>query len=791
MFSLVMAKENKTFPEALEYLADRAGIQRPDWSPEDREAYLRKKKEQEEDENLLSCLADACHEKLKGSSVIPYLEGRGIGEEVVRRYRLGFVDATPEKIRSYLLKESFSKEVIDRSQVLKDSRFWQNSLIISIIQRGKIVTLCSRTLADRESKYLYLSGHLKGLFNFDEAACHDEIIITEATIDALTLNSQEFNNAVSIGGCNASEGQIEALKRLDKKCLICLDNDADKEDNPGQKASLKLAKELPNSKIVTLPSEDGEKVDVNSYFASGGTKEGFGKLISEAKTLIEFMIFQIPSTDKPYPGLSERVKPIIDKIAIQDFIEQEASINLLKDRFGLAKEAIRKMLGGIDIRGEVNIKEERKKVYTALFDGLIDLVEYEDRPAFLIKENDELKILFEVARDDVLYLPPPKEDIPWLLPRGEAVIEQYKLLELLPKEDRDRILYDDLFSYHRNISELPKGEYYDLLVCWDFHTYLLDSSDIQYSPILYLFAVPERGKSRTGKGAIYVAYRGIHVESLREAYLIRLANNYRATIFFDVMNIWKKAEKNNSEDILLHRYEKGAKVPRVLYPEKGAHKDTVYYDVFGATIIGTNVGVHKILETRAVPCNMPEGRKKFENDVRPELSLPLKERLVAFRASHLGEKLPDIFKPASGRLGDILKPLCQVIHLVKPEKKLSFLEFIKELEADRMIEKSDTLEAHIMRITLELGGQVEKGILPVKTITNTLNDGKPESRQFSYQRIGRILSAMGFKKGKASDGASAVIWEEEKISLLKQSYGLREMSVMSESSVSSETPPIE
>jgi len=111
---------------------------------------------------------------------------------------------------------------------------------------------------------------------------------------------------------------------------------------------------------------------------------------------------------------------------------------------------------------------------------------------------------------------------------------------------------------------------------------------VNYTPIICLFAVPERGKSRLGKALIHVAYRGIHVESLRDAYLVRIANNFGATVFFDVKEIWHKAERYNSEDILLHRFEKGAKVARVLYPEKGAFKDIVYFRIFGPTIIATN-----------------------------------------------------------------------------------------------------------------------------------------------------------------------------------------------------------
>src|SRR4030067_2586284 len=116
--------------------------------------------------------------------------------------------------------------------------------------------------------------------------------------------------------------------------------------------------------------------------------------------------------------------------------------------------------------------------------------------------------------------------------------------------------------------------------------------------MILFYAVPERGKTRTGKAAIYIAYRGVHCVDLREANLFRFAQDLRATLFIDIMDLWKKAEKNGSEDILLLRCEKGAKATRVIYPEKGAFRDTVYDSVSGPTFIATNQPVHKILDTR-------------------------------------------------------------------------------------------------------------------------------------------------------------------------------------------------
>jgi len=184
---------------------------------------------------------------------------------------------------------------------------------------------------------------------------------------------------------------------------------------------------------------------------------------------------------------------------------------------------------------------------------------------------------------------------------------------------------------------------------------------------------------------------------------------------------------------------------------------------------------------------MPETIKRFENDVTPELALPLKEQLIAFRARHLGETLPDIQKPAAGRLGDILKPLQQIIRLVKPEQEPSFLELVKELEQERLNEKADSLEAQILMTILSLKDQVARGSLPVKGITDAFNKGKPEKSQISYQRVGRRLSAMGFKKGRAGDGASTILWDEKKVERMIDTYGLRKTSEMSVTSETSDT----
>lgn len=144
---------------------------------------------------------------------------------------------------------------------------------------------------------------------------------------------------------------------------------------------------------------------------------------------------------------------------------------------------------------------------------------------------------------------------------------------------------------------------------------------------------------------------------------------------------------------------------------------------------------------------MPQTSRRFEQDVTPESGLPLKERLTAFRAHYLGKPLPESTKPASGRLGDILKPLLQIIRLVKPEREPVFMELVRELERGRLLDKADSLEAQILKVVWNLKGEVHRGILPVKRITDVLNEDRMEREKLTYHKVGRRLWSLGCTKG--------------------------------------------
>lgn len=424
-----------------------------------------------------------------------------------------------------------------------------------------------------------------------------------------------------------------------------------------------------------------------------------------------------------------------------------------------------------------------KPIYTAYFPTLVDIVLSEGRPAFLINEDGVPHVLSQVELGGKLFIPPPIDQFPWLLPRAEEVIKYHNQTKETGEEITDLQLFEDLITYHKGISELPSEFYYVLLAAWVMHTYLMES--FHYSPILLFYAVPERGKSRTGKGLIHVSYRGIHTETLNEANLFRWSENHRASLFLDVRDLWNKAEKRGADDILLSRIERGCKVSRVIWPEKGAFRDTVNYDVFGATIIATNEAIHHILDTRCVSITMSDSARRFETPVIPEFALPLKERLLEFRLRHMGNELPALEKPAHGRLGDIIKPLYQIITLVNREREADFLALVREIEEGRKLDKSQGLEAQLIQTVAELDQRVINGYLSVMAVTELYNLDKSERQRLTPQRVGRKLKALGFEGGRTGDGSAAIGYDQSKIERLIAAYGL---PLTSETPETSEIP---
>lgn len=422
-----------------------------------------------------------------------------------------------------------------------------------------------------------------------------------------------------------------------------------------------------------------------------------------------------------------------------------------------------------------------KTKYRAHFEGLVDIVENEGKSAFLVKNGSKLETLNKIELDGQIYFPPPIDKIPFQLIPALEIIKNYKSVGSLLNSGNGYNLYDKIKKYLYSVSDLGCDEYYDLCATWIMHTYRHEAT--HFFPILWLFAIPDRGKTRTGKGMIFASYRGMHVESLAQAYILRASRDVLASLFIDVFDIWKKAMRSEATDILLHRFKKGSTVPRVLWPDKGPFKDTEYFTVSGPTIIGSNRGGDFTLESRSIQIVMPETKRKFEGHVTPESAMSLRTQLEVYRTCFLNRPFPKMNKPFLGRFGDITVPLCQVVREIAPKREESLLKVLKELEEQRLTSKSETFEAIVLTAIVKLSTEVRNNHLSIKSITEEINDERGERNRLTPQKIGRVIKSLGFSaKRTEKSGGTSLIWEPEILNSLLFKHGMQKIPETSETS---------
>ncbi len=248
VFSFVQKIENLTFPEAVRLVAQKCGIPLPKVqysSPEEaREAKLRGA--------LLDAQEIACKffeeqlRKPEAAHAREYLAGRGLGQETIAQFRIGFAPDSGFLLRDRL-KNQFDEEALKASGLLSwkpedanptlYSRF-RNRVVFPICnESGRIIAFTGRTLAtDEKSGPKYLNSpetpiYTKGrvLFNLDKAKEAirqlNYAILVEGQMDCISVFAAGFRNVVATSGTAFTELQARLLGRFSKKIVVNFDPD--------------------------------------------------------------------------------------------------------------------------------------------------------------------------------------------------------------------------------------------------------------------------------------------------------------------------------------------------------------------------------------------------------------------------------------------------------------------------------------------------------------------------------------------------------------------------------------
>jgi DNA primase len=302
----VMRSENLDFIEAIERLAESAGVQVPQQTPLEREKAQRQK-------TLLEALAAAAafYEQqlwspagLRGRE---YLERRGLDEETMRRFRLGWAGDDRNALRRALTPE-FPVPLLMEAGLLHASDYggepydyFRERVIFPIGDRaGRVIAFGGRALGDAQPKYLNSPEHplfekgrvLYGLSaarlsSLSQVPGHGlNVIVTEGYMDVIALHRAGFNTAVAPLGTALTESHLAELWRLSAEPIICLDS-----DRAGDMAAVRVFnRALPllqpgkSLRFLLLPS--GE--DPDSLISTSGA-EAFASRLDKALPLSQFV----------------------------------------------------------------------------------------------------------------------------------------------------------------------------------------------------------------------------------------------------------------------------------------------------------------------------------------------------------------------------------------------------------------------------------------------------------------------------------------------------------------------
>jgi DNA primase len=241
-FTFLVDVEGLSFPEAVERLAQMAGLPLPTSSPE-AEATEQKRKSLYEVVELAAKFFESQFAGKTGTSAREYATRRGLKPETLREFRIGYAPANRFALKEYLGSQGIPLEDMIEAGLLVAGddipipydRF-RDRLIIPIHDfRGRVIAFGGRALAaDAQAKYLnspetalFHKGFI--VFNFHRARqpAHEtgSVVVVEGYLDAISLYQAGLRAVVASMGTSFTEEQTQTLWKLSDEPIICFDGD--------------------------------------------------------------------------------------------------------------------------------------------------------------------------------------------------------------------------------------------------------------------------------------------------------------------------------------------------------------------------------------------------------------------------------------------------------------------------------------------------------------------------------------------------------------------------------------
>ena len=307
VITFVMEMEKLSFVDALKFLSARGNIILPEKNNEveDRQAYEKKQRLYDLHRDSANYYFKCLNKSQQG---LTYLKQRGIHEETIKTFGLGYSTNNWDSLLSYLKTKGYTTEEMLESGLVMSSenkhfydRF-RNRLMFPILNpRNQIVGFGGRTIEgdDQGPKYLNspetpIFSKSYELYNLNHSKNHVEngqLFIVEGYMDVISLYDKGIKNTVAALGTAFTPFHGKILERYANEVVIAFDG-----DNAGafatEKAMNILKKSNLNVKMLLLPLNE----DPDSFIQKYGV-DGFNDVVSKALTTVEYQLEQLKRTN--------------------------------------------------------------------------------------------------------------------------------------------------------------------------------------------------------------------------------------------------------------------------------------------------------------------------------------------------------------------------------------------------------------------------------------------------------------------------------------------------------------
>ena len=377
VFTFIMEYENMSFPEAVQYLADKAGMTLPESSQSGQDASREKYKILLRDMNKTA--AAYFHYIMRhtehGKKAYEYFKGRGLSDETIDRFGLGYADVYRDDLYRYLKGKGYSdSELKDSGLVVIDEKnggldkFWNRAMIPILDINGKVIGFGGRVMGDGKPKYINTSDTVvfdksRNLFamNIARRSRRKGFICCEGYMDVISMHQAGFDNAVASLGTAFTFGHANILKRYTNEVYLAYDS-----DGAGVAATLKVISIMREVGISARVINMRPHKDPDEFIQTLGS-EAFEERIQKAESAIMFevrMLSEQYNLNDPEERTSfhnetaKRLAQIEEVLERNNYIEAVSNLYHI-DKTGLTDLVHKYGIAGVP-RSEIVEREERR-----------------------------------------------------------------------------------------------------------------------------------------------------------------------------------------------------------------------------------------------------------------------------------------------------------------------------------------------------------------------------------------------------------------------------------------------